>query len=120
MKLTQKQLRHLVNETVKHKLTEGFGETSQKEYYSDDVGMGASYAITNELIDYLSTDAGASNAFEMWKGIEDPEDMTLPSRIEDIPAFATKLADKTLQDEDLREALIEALGWMLKSAMNAR
>jgi len=83
-----------------------------------ELGEGAAFAIISQIIDDLSEDGNiVNNAFEMWMGSENQDEISLPAREEDLDAIAQSLVDDVLKDDDLHEALFMALKNMLSSAM---
>lgn len=109
MQVSKAALRRIIREAVKARLEEN-GEQS-------DVGMGAAEALTDTLIVMTREHDVSSDAFEVWMARE--EKPMLPARIEDVGAFAEKLADHVLGEPELREALVACLTQILRSAMES-
>lgn len=122
MKLNKDQLRRIINEAVRARLTEDQYVTDVDDVLeaddgetldpADDAVVGA---MVTQLIEVLDSDFSDS-VHEMVVSVTD-DNFTRPGRYEDIESFASKIVDKVLADPELKDALLTSAMSVMRSAM---
>lgn len=114
MKLSQTQLRRLINEAVKRR----FSEVSGTDHGADVPDQIAEFLIP-AVAEHLSSqsDLVAGNAWEQMMGTLGEDDVLTPSRYEDIDSMADQVAQIVITSSELREELIAIARQVLSSLM---
>lgn len=111
MKLSQKQLRSLIESVAKKQLNEG---TEGNAMVEEPAGC-----FVDAFTHFVSEDTVlGSNAFEMWMGSTGPEGPMLPARIEDVDGTARSAAEIACSDPRMIEAVKDVIKNMIESAMD--
>jgi len=113
MKLSQKQLRTIIESVVNSKKSKNLNEDANDQLVTFDA---AAASLVEALVSDLNGEAITGQAFEMWMGLGENE-VVIPSRIEDIEDLAAGLAQVVLDNPALRDALQSVLKDMLDNAM---
>jgi hypothetical protein len=110
MKITSKQLRKIVNEEVTRLHEEDMSDDAVVTYN----GSWLAKSVADSLFENRPSIAvSALSAYEQEMG----EDIAVPARIEDVEAYAVKVADVVLADQGVREEVEFIARRMLRNAM---
>lgn len=125
MKLDKEQLRRIINEAVRTRLTEdqyvtdvddvleADGDDEQQSFYNE-----VAAAMVTALIDRI--DGSLSNDVHDMVASITKDDFMRPVRYEDVEPFAEKAVELVLSDPELKDALITSLSNVYRSAMRPR